>query len=91
MTSLDLENEWKNGPRMGGVSWDTWVITELMKARAKLPTIKGRVTHIGDLTVDDDMMTGVFIECTRDELKNSKSNILGTDVDVYCYGKEGCE
>jgi hypothetical protein len=43
--------------------------------------LKGRLCAAGELNVDGDIMTGVFIEVSREDLRNHV-NILYCDVEV---------
>jgi hypothetical protein len=38
--------------------------------------IRGRIVAAGDLEVNGEQITGVMVECTREELKNNRSNII---------------
>ena len=47
----------------------------------KIEPLKGRVTHTGDICVDGDIMIGIFVECSREDLSNM-ANMIFLDVEV---------
>lgn len=38
--------------------------------------INGRIVSVGDICVDGEVLTGVFIECTKDEIKKPSAKEL---------------
>lgn len=44
--------------------------------------LKGHVSAIGDIDVDGDPYTGIFIECNRNDLKDLSVLLFGKDVIV---------
>jgi hypothetical protein len=47
-----------------------------------MQTIKGYVTHAGNILIYDNYMTGIFIECDMEDLKVMRQNIIFSDVEV---------
>lgn len=43
----------------------------------------GKITSIGDIVVDGEEVTGVFVECDKEQLKNYGANLVYKNV-VVC-------
>jgi len=50
--------------------------------------INGAVTHIGTMDVDGDLATGIFVECSQEDLKNIGKNMFGMYVIVSTVNEE---
>lgn len=50
--------------------------------------LKGRLCSAGNLNVDGDNVIGIFIECSREDLRNH-SKMLFTDVEVRPADERG--
>lgn len=44
--------------------------------------IKGRLSIIGDMVVDGEELTGVFVKCSRDELKKGCGDLFCEEVEI---------
>ena len=51
--------------------------------------INGNMTHAGNLEIDGEKLTGVFVLCTVDELRNA-GNMIFEDVTINKSTKKPC-